>query len=261
MLCAGSKLRAQGDIIFSDSLAAHAQELEIDVDFQSDGNRTFNIGSYKIMPDPEMSGTYSDTKERLLGLRVVTKITKTVAFTISNPSYDTAMVFSEERTRVNAYYPNAVLENFFLDEITAGKYDGFSAWISIKADSNKTWTLFTPKGKEHRRRLPIKMILTDGENVIELVGASSDAHFDYTHPKRSLRKMPAMGVEFFENGKSICALQYDAGLACPSPSDMQQSYGCKVWMRRGLGAKTELMLAAAMSTMMLKNNSSLVMNE
>jgi hypothetical protein len=105
------------------------------------------------------------------------------------------------------------------------------------------------------------MILTDGENVVELVSASSDAHFDYTHPKRSLRKMPAMGVEFFENGKSICALQYDAGLVCHSTIGTQLSYGCKVWMRRGLGAKTELMLAAAMSTLMLKNNSGLAMNE
>ncbi len=260
-LAVADSITAQENIIISDNLAAHAELLKVNVEYLPDNNLKFSIGDYAIVADQEQSGTYSDTKERLLGLRVVTKITKTIAFTISNPSYDTAMVFSEERNRINTYYPNEVLENFFLDEITGGKFKSFATWITINGDTNTTWTLYIPKGKGKGRRFPIDMLLTDGVKYINIASVSSDLYFDYAHPLRSLRKMPAMGAEFMDDGKSICAVQFDAGATTGYYPEDKESLGCKAWMHQQLDAKTKLVLAAAMSTLLLMNNSYLALHE
>src|SRR5438046_10353981 len=59
---------------------------------------------------------------------------------------------------------------------------------------------------------------------------------------------PAMGYEFIENGKSLCALQtYGGGPNGGSPI---------VWMDRGLEARPKLMLAAAMTTVLQIESSS-----
>jgi hypothetical protein len=69
-------------------------------------------------------------------------------------------------------------------------------------------------------------------------------------------KMPAMGAKFLESGESICAVQYDAGATINYNPDGKQSYGYKAWMRKELVSKTRLVLAAAMSTFMVKQDSS-----
>jgi hypothetical protein len=51
-----------------------------------------------------------------------------------------------------------------------------------------------------------------------------------------------MGYEFFEDGRSICALQTFGGLSRKNPR--------RVWMHRGLDARMKLVLAAAMTTVL-----------
>lgn len=252
---------AQKNIIISDSLAAHADTLEIDVDFQSDHKRTFNFGGYTIVPDNEMSGTYSTTKEKLLGMRIVTDITKTISFIVNSDVSDTAEVYAEEVNRVNSYYPNEVLENFIIDESSSTKFKSLAAWITINGDTNTTWTLYVPKGKGKERKFPIEMLLTDGVKFINITTVSSDLYFDYSHPLRSMLKMPAMGVEFMDSGKSICAVQFDAGATTGYYPEDKESLGCKAWMHQHLDAKTQLVMAAAMSTIILMYNPYLVLNE
>ena len=252
---------AQENSIISDSLAAHAEMLEIDFDFQSAHKRIFSLGGYTIVPDNEMSGTFSTTKEKLLGMRIVTDISKTISFIVNGNASDTAEVYAEEVNRVNTYYPNEVLENFIIDEASSTKFKSFAAWITVNGDTNTTWTLYIPKGKGKERRFPIKMLLTDGVKYINITSVSSDLYFDYSHPLRSMLKMPAMGFEFFDDGRSIGAVQYDVGATTGYYPEDKESLGCKVWMYQHLDAKTRLVMAAAMSTIILMYNPYLVIDD
>lgn len=92
------------------------------------------------------------------------------------------------------------------------------------------------ESKSRRGGLPIEMILTDGSRLIEPRLVSSDPYFDYSHLFRSLLKMPAMGIEFYENGKPLCALQYYGGAKYRPKriviNHMVVAYGCiRDWMQ------------------------------
>jgi hypothetical protein len=261
LLQASGNIAAQQMIILSDSLAAHAEVWDVRVDYPINKEVKFNMGDYTIISDPELNRTFNQTKERLMGLRIVSKTTKIFSFTISDESADTATVITEEKNRINAYYPNEVFEDFVVDEISGGKFESFGAWITVHGDSSKTWTLYVPKGRGKERRFPIEMLLTDGVKLINAISVSSDMYFDYAHPFRSMLKMPSMGVEFFENGVSICAVQYDAGAQNNYDFGGQNSFGCKAWMHNRLAPEFHLVLAAAMSTIILMNNPYLSMQD
>lgn len=103
------------------------------------------------------------------------------------------------------------------------KSASFTAWIYFSGDSSATWALFIEKASQEGGGFPVEMILTDGFRVIEPRFVTSDPYFDYSHLFRSLLKMPAMGIEFYENGKSLCALQYYGGVEY-RPKDSHKSY-------------------------------------
>lgn len=254
-------ISAQKMIILNDSLTANAEAQEIDVEYPRNQYQKFSIGDYTVISDNDVKETNMVTKERLLGLRVVTKISKTFSFTIHDQQSERAEVITEEKSRVNAYYPNEVLENFIVDEITGEKFESFAAWITIDGDTSTGWVMYTPKVRGKEGLFPISMLLTDGTRHIQLASVSSDLHFDYTHPIKSLRMIPSMGVEFYENEKSIGALQYDSGAANYVNSASQHSFGCIAWMHQNLDAKTHLVLAAAMSTIILMYNPYLAMTD
>ena len=65
--------------------------------------------------------------------------------------------------------------------------------------------------------------------------------------------MPALGIEFVEQGKSLCAIQYESGNADNFDLSPNQPIGCKIWMRLDLDPKTKLALAATISTLILMN--------
>ena len=252
---------AQESIIISDSLFAHAEVLEVDAEYQLGRNRKFKLGNYSIYADESWSGTESDTKERLTGLRVVTDIVNYFSFTITDGGPDTAEVYMENKNRVNNYYPNAILENFIIEHASGTKFISLAAWITMNGDTISTWTFYVPKSKGKDNKFNSEMLLTDGEQYINISSVSSDAYFDYARPRKSLRKMPAMGVEFLDSGQSVCAVQYDGGAAYIFDPEDHHSFGCKAWMDQHLDSKTGLVMAAAMSTLILLHNPYLAINE
>lgn len=252
-------LTAQKMIILNDSLTAHAEPIAIDVEYPRNQYIKFNIGDYTVVADNELKETNMVTKERLLGLRVVTKISKVFSFTIHDQQSERVKVMTEEKRRVNTYYPNEMLENFIVDEISGEKFERFVAWITMDGDTNTEWILYTPKVRGKESLFPAPILLTDGNRQIQLVYVSSDPHFDYDRPIKSMGKMPSIGVEFYENEKSIGALQYDSGAANYVHSASNHSFGCITWMHPNLDAKTNLVLVAAMSTMIMMCNPNLAM--
>jgi hypothetical protein len=45
-----------------------------------------------------------------------------------------------------------MLDNSFIQEITAGKFERLGAWINIADDSSATWALFAKKGRTKEKR-------------------------------------------------------------------------------------------------------------
>lgn len=261
LLQAKGILTCQENIMINDSLATQASILEVDAEYYSGNNQKFTMGEYSIAVEPEMSGIYSKTKEKLMGERIVTDVTKAFSFSVCGNTTDTAEVYSEEVYRTNIYHPNAVLENFLLEESTSTKFKSFAAWITFKGDSSTTWTLYVPERKGNDNKFIFEMLLTDGVKYINVTSVSSDMYFDYSHPLKSMLKMPAMGFEFFDNGKSICAVQYDTGAANSFDMGQKQSFGCKAWMDQQLDPKTRLVMASAMAMLVLLRNPYMAMSE
>jgi hypothetical protein len=257
LLQVGCTIIAQNNILIHDSLALHADTLEINVDYPVGTDLRFTLGAYTILAGHDSRNTVSRTREKLLGLREVTDITNTFSFTISDSSSNLASVTIEEKNRVNTFHPNALNEdegNFFIDEFSAGKSKGLTASISIIGDSSETWTLSIVKSRGNRWKPPIDMFLTNETKTINLYHVTSDADYDYSHPFRRLGNMPAMGIEIIDFKKPLCAILYDSGAANNFDMGLHQSFGCKAWMLNTLDPRTKLILAATMSALMLMNN-------
>lgn len=253
---ADALLPAQGDILISDSLTAHAEILDVSNDNLTSKNPKVSIGDYTVISDRGTGETYYHTKNSLLGAKTKSEVTTIISFFVVSNTADTAFVTTEDKSIVQAYYPNVILPNFPLEFMADAKSVSFTAWIIIKGDNAATWMLSIQTASLEEGGLPIAMMLTDGVRIIDPVMVTSDANFDYDHPFRSMLKMPAMGIEFFENGQSLCALQY-FGVAAYRPNrNTRQSSGCKAWMRKDLDVETKLVLTAAMSTFLLTNDPS-----
>src|SRR5207249_2855285 len=132
--------------------------------------------------------------------------------------------------------------------------DSCIAVIVVNRDTTDTWTLFKIATSAPRESLDFQAFLTNGTRTIVLTPVRSKSKPDNSGHKSFLLRLlsqswpPAMGYEFIENGKSLCALHaYGGGPNGGSPI---------VWMDRGLEARSKLMLAAAMTTVLQLESSS-----
>jgi len=269
---AGAVLIAQANIIINDSLAWHGDTLAIKVDNPVGLNLKFSMGDYIIQTEHGKWNNYMDTKERLLGLRMVTDITNIVSFSIRDSFSYLAVVTIEQKKRENDYQAYKVA-NFLLSknqdgeyladddepifsggEIPIGKLESLTAHITVNGVDSTSWTFYAVKAKGNQWKPPIDLFLTNGVKTFNLYHVSSDAYFDYSHPHPYRKNRPAMGVEFFEGTKALCAVQYDAGVANNLDLGPIQSFGCKAWMLHDLDPNTRIVLVATMSALMLLHN-------
>lgn len=246
-------LIAQEDVILHDSLKAHAEILEVGIKNVNGRSREFTLGKYMVFADEEWSATERKTKERLNGARIVTDIVNTYAFTITAGGADTLEVFVEEKLRENIYHPNEILDNFILSESSSTKTVSFAAWINLKGDTSITWTLYKPKTQK-KDKLGVEMLLSDGKKFMQVSPVSSDPYFNYNHPMWDVLKGAALGVEFIDDGNFICAVQLTPQTKGYFHLADNYTYPGKVWMHHELHEDTRLVVAAAMSTLLLLHN-------
>ena len=253
LLRAVSSITAQGNILIHDSLGFHAEALDVNFEYPVSENLKFYMGGYTILIDNKLSDIYNATNAGFFEESEVNRTIKTISFTIRDSALNMAMVTIVEKNKVNSYN-NVDIGIMSLNMSSSNKFVRAKTSITIRGNSSEIWTLNVKKRNGDEWTPPVEMLLANGKKSINLINVSSDAQFAYSRPLRSLKKMPSMGVEFFQNGKSVCALQYDSG--APNNFDMgpRQSFGCKAWMLNDLDAKTKLMLAATMATLILSNN-------
>jgi hypothetical protein len=256
-----SNVIAQENILISDTLIANADMLKVLVQKEDNKLPEILIDGYEYMSSDEVRMYATRTKTNFFETRAKRDIFKMYPFAISNHFSDTAWIDTELKSAEKTRYFNERFPKFFLESSTSVSTASFAAWIDIASDTAKHWTFFAVNLEKENTKEPVKMILTDGERIIKMYLASSDPNFDASHPLRSLFKWPAMGVEFFENEESLGAFQINGGSLTKDQRKAGLTSDSIIWLHRDLDNSMKLVLVAAMSVLVVKNNLELFADE
>ncbi|MEX2232894.1 MAG: hypothetical protein WD824_12075 [Cyclobacteriaceae bacterium] len=241
LLAVAGFAQAQKNIVISDSLAAHAEVLKVKMGTQMVG-KTWKIrfGDYGIVSG-KTGWTTTTTKGNFFNTKTESKSTEKFSFVLGNKTTDFASVNAANNIKIESLNEIELFPHLSLgsDELLL-KTQNFSAFITINGDTSETWALFMNLARGSNANSKDEALLTNGERIIFLSPVNSNKNGD------DPRSMPALGYEFIENSRSLCALQYYGGGALGMNRNI-------IWMHKGLDAKMNLILAAAMTALLQKN--------
>ncbi len=120
---------------------------------------------------------------------------------------------------------------------SADKIHVFSAVITTGVDDPETWALFMALAGPEEVGQERKASLSNGKREIEIIATSSNKLG--TDP----RDLPALGWQFIEDQRALCALQYDGG-------GLIGALKKTIWIDSRLDPRTKLVLAAAMTSLL-----------
>jgi len=130
--------------------------------------------------------------------------------------------------------------------------DYFVASIIIARDTSETWDLFiggtevSEHGHDRDDLATYTTVMTHGDRRIALVPVFSKRLSEkqsFTSKLAMQFRPPAMGFEFVEDGRSLCAVEYFS-------SGISGMYKNTVWMDRTMDPRMQLVLAAAMTAVL-----------
>jgi hypothetical protein len=229
--------QAQKTIVISDSLTAHAEKFTIKMGSLWMGKiKNFGFGDY-AMVSSKVGATTGTSNSNLFNTQTESTLHKKFEFVLINKPTET------DSARVYAGAHNAMVQS--LRKIALGngwsvgndemvESNNFTALITINRDTSETWALFMG-GTSLNGVGNYQAYLTNGKRKVLLALASSIKEIQYTSAWN------AVGYEFFENGRSLCALQYYGFGKSPNI----------VWLDNRLDAKFKLVLASAMTSVWL----------
>lgn len=224
---------AQKDIVISDSLAAHAQKLNVKLGAQWFGKIwKIRFGEYAVVSS-KMAWTPMTTRGNFFNTRTESKSTEKFSFVLTNKSNDSAKVNAANNILIEAMHEIEILPNFtWGDNELIQEQRNFSAFININQDTTETWALFMNFIRGKNIEGSSESFLTNGRRTIFVVPTTSYKNGEDKRP------MPAMGYEFIENNQSLGALQYYGGGLMGMNKNV-------VWIHDGLEERLKLVLAAA----------------
>jgi len=228
--------KAQKTIMISDSLAAHADKLNVKLGSQGPGKIwKMHFGEYAVVSS-KMGWAKTSLKANLFSTKIESTSTQKFSFVLSNTSSDSAFVSAVNNIQVKALQEIEILPGFSwgsneLDQ----ESKNFSAFININRDTVITWALFMHVARGHDNDGNYEAFLTNGERKIFIspveTGKISNNPF----------KQSPTGYEFFEKEQSLGALQY---------SNLMAMYNDIVWINRELDSGMKLILAASMTAIL-----------
>ena len=230
--------QAQKNIVLSDSLAANAEQLNVKMGTQWMGKIwKFRFGDYAVVSS-NMGWTTTTTKGNFFNTKTESKSTQKFSFVLSNKTIDSARVNAANNIMVQSLKEIELFPHFsWGSNELLQESRNFTAFISLNGDTSETWALFMNVARGGNMEDNYEAFLTNGERKIFLSPASSNKNGGDT------RSLPALGYEFFENGQSLCALQYYGGGAFGMNKNI-------IWICRNLEAKMKLILASAMTAVL-----------
>jgi hypothetical protein len=229
--------QAQKNIVISDTLNASADKLNVKVGTQWFGKIwKFHFGEYAVVSS-KLSWTTTSTKGNFFNTKTDSKSTEKFSFILSSKT-DSAKVNAAHNILVQSLHEIELIPHFsWGDNELIKESNNFTAFIEINGDTSETWALLMNVTKGHNSEGSYEAFLTNGERKIFISSASSNKNGGDT------RSLPALGYEFIENGKSLCAVQYYGGGAFGMNKNI-------VWILRGLDTRMKLILAATLTAIL-----------
>lgn len=244
---------ASKHIIISDSLLANSDELEVKRGGHFMGINKWRFGDYAVVAS-KVGWTHSGSHSNFWGTRTETSTSSKFSFVLSSKTPDSAFVSAEHQLVSRAHPGLKVTEGGTRiggDDQTVAT-DHFVASITIARDTSETWDLFiggtevSEHGTDREDLASYATVLSHGDRRVALVPVFSKKLAE----KRSFISQlglqirpPAMGFEFIEDGRSLCAVEYFS-------SGISGMYKNTVWMDRTVEPRMQLVLAAAMTAVL-----------
>jgi hypothetical protein len=236
LLVVPSVTASQKTILISDTLAANADRLKVNNPAQWTGRIAgWRFGDYAVATSKQ-GPVKTTTRQR--STKADSSTSETFSFVLTNATTDSAKVDAARNSTAKLRRSTDLGNGWHLgaDEVM-NESDSLAASITINRDTSDVWTFFLGVTGAPS----YTGFLTHGARRITLVVASSN------RDPLDLGGWPALGYEFFEDGRSLGAVQFIGGLWRPAQF---------VWLDRNLDPRTKLLLAAAMTAVLQVNRRS-----
>ena len=229
-------------IKISENLAANSRPLKVKMGTQWMGKIwKFKFGDYAVV-DSKMGWTKTSSKINLLNTKTESKTTQKFAFTLCNKTGDSAKVNAAIDIEIKALREAELFPYLFVGEnnILLNACN-FTAFINLNQDTTETWSLLMNITSGSNIEDGGYAFLTNGRRKIFINSVSSNKNGSDS------RILPALGYEFVEKDKPVCALQYYGG----GTFGMNKNI---VWIHDKLDSKMKLILATAMTSLLQLEN-------
>ena len=237
----------QKEIVVNDSLLANSDKLNVKVGLQWPGKiHRFSFSGYTIVSS-KAERTKTSQKGNLTSSNTESK--GKFSFVMVNTSGDSVNVNAMQTIATKAKNSIPISPNFSVgtDELMEHS-TSFFALITLMTDTTEKWTLHLDSTIDSSVTKKREEFLTNGTRIINLVFTSSDKN------KPNRWRISALGYEFFENDRSVAALQYYGGGS--GTSELKNI----IWIARDLDSKMKVILASAMvAVLQVKLNSNVEM--
>ena len=238
LLAAPPVTAAQKTILISDTLVANGDKLKVNNPAQWMGRIAgWRFGDYAVATSKQ-GPVKTTTRQHFFSSKMDSSTSEKFSFVLTNKTSDSAMVDAARNSSAQVLRSLQLGNGWSLgaDEVVR-ESENLAAFITINRDTSDTWAFIvgvtgSPSYTGY---------LTNGERRITVAVASSNRN------ALDVSGWPALGYEFLEDGRSLGAIQYIGGLWRPAQF---------VWLDRTLDARTKLLLAAAMTTVLQVNRGS-----
>jgi hypothetical protein len=248
LLAAAPALAAPKTIPISDSLAANADKLKVKMGAHSMGHiAKWRIGDYAVVSS-KLGTTHINTGSNFWKTKSDSTSSTRFSFVMSADPADSVTVIAEHRFRSQSEHEFKLTKSVGLgNNGLLGEADVFSALITMNADTTVKWALFKGSTINANGDSVFEAHLTSAERKIVIAPVVVDPQKGKRRPSFFAQLgaqiiPPAMGYEFVEGGRSVCAIQTFGG--------PYKETGRMVWMHRGLDARDKLVLAAAITAIL-----------
>lgn len=223
----------KNNIALSKNLADNADELKVKMGTQGFGKIwNFRFGEYEVVSS-KLSWTTTSSKGSIFNLKTESTSKEKFSFVLGNKAQDKAKVNAAKQVKMESLREIEILPSLIIGGDVLQESGNFTAFISINEDTSTTWALLMNVVKVIEGNNTYNAFLTNGERKIFIQPVISNDG----------RALPALGYEFIENGKSLCAVQYYGGGAFGMNKNI-------VWLGKELDEPMKLILAAAMTALL-----------
>ena len=250
---------APRNIILSDSLLAHADKWSVKHGAEWLGKSTWRFGSYAVAA--RQGWTTGSTDTNLFKTKTESQILRKFSMVATNTTTDSAFLRAahEITTKTNPGFKVGHGVTVGGDGGRVVEADRFLASITLNQDTTEWALAIVAADVSDRHDDPIegeasyRATLSSGDRLIVITPVFS-RKFDKRPSFGAMLMLsvnpPAMGFEFAEDGRALCAVEYfSAGFG--------GSHKNTVWMDRNLEPRLQLVLAAAMTALLQKETAAL----